>query len=54
VDLVNADTADGMAEAVRRQVCATPTAILVSPDGREIRRAHDNASIAAFAEKLAG
>jgi ribonucleoside-triphosphate reductase len=54
VDLVNADTADGMAEAVRRQVCATPTAILVSPDGREIRRAHDSASIAAFAEKLAG
>jgi ribonucleoside-triphosphate reductase len=39
VDTVNADTADGMAEAVRRNVMSTPTAILLSPNGEEIKRA---------------
>jgi len=39
VELVNADTAEGMAEAVRRNVMSTPTAILVSPGGEELARA---------------
>jgi len=39
VELVNADTAEGMAEAVRRNVMSTPTAILVSAGGEELARA---------------
>ena len=39
VELVNADTAEGMAEAVRRNVMSTPTAILISPRGEELARA---------------
>ena len=39
VDLVNADTPEGMAEAVRRNVLSTPTAILLSPAGEELKRA---------------
>ena len=44
VELVNTDTSDGMAEAVRRNVMSTPTAILLSvggeePGGRELARA---------------
>jgi ribonucleoside-triphosphate reductase len=45
VDLVNADTEDGMAEAVKRQVFSTPTAILLAHDGRELGRALDAGSI---------
>ena len=45
VDLVNADTEDGMAEAVKRQVFSTPTAILLTHDGRELGRALDAGSI---------
>jgi ribonucleoside-triphosphate reductase len=52
VDLVNADTADGMAEAARHQVYATPTAILFNPEGLEIERALDSRGIAAL-DKLA-
>jgi ribonucleoside-triphosphate reductase len=48
VDLVNADTETGFAEALRRNVLATPTAIFLSPDGAEIGRAQDPRSIAAF------
>jgi ribonucleoside-triphosphate reductase len=48
VDLVNADTADGMAQAERHQVYATPTAILFSSEGREIERALDSRGIAAL------
>ncbi|MDR0554061.1 MAG: hypothetical protein LBG76_04595 [Treponema sp.] len=48
VDVVNADTEEGLAEAVRRQVFATPTAILLSPEGEELGRALDSRSIAAF------
>jgi ribonucleoside-triphosphate reductase len=48
VDLVNADTADGLAEAQRYQVYATPTAILFNRDGREIQRALDSQEIAAL------
>jgi len=39
VELVNADTAEGMAEAVRRNVMSTPTAILISSGGEELARA---------------
>jgi hypothetical protein len=46
--MVNADTEAGLAEARRRQVLSTPTAILLAKDGRELGRARDNASIAAF------
>ena len=48
VDLVNADTETGFAEAVKRNVLATPTAIFLSPGGTEIGRALDSRSIAAF------
>jgi ribonucleoside-triphosphate reductase len=49
VDLVNADTEDGMAEAVKRQVFSTPTAILLAHDGRELGRAQDAGSIGKLA-----
>ena len=45
VDLVNADTAEGMAEALRRNVLSTPTAILLSPAGEELGRAGDAETI---------
>jgi len=45
VNLVNADTTDGMAEARRRKVLSTPTAILLSPGGEELRRAKDAETI---------
>lgn len=48
VDMVNADTEAGLAEAIKRHVLSTPTAILLAEDGRELGRARDNASIAAF------
>jgi len=50
VDLVNADTSSGMAEAVRCNVMATPTAILFSPEGKELKRAWDAAAIARMLE----
>jgi ribonucleoside-triphosphate reductase len=49
VDLVNADTEAGMAEAARRRVFSTPTAILLTGDGREMGRALDAGSISALA-----
>jgi ribonucleoside-triphosphate reductase len=49
VDLVNADTEDGMAEAAKRQVFSTPTAILLARDGRELGRALDAGSIGKLA-----
>ena len=39
VHLLNADTAEGRAEALRRKVLSTPTAILLSPGGDELARA---------------
>ncbi|MDR2143348.1 MAG: anaerobic ribonucleoside-triphosphate reductase [Treponema sp.] len=45
VDLVNADTDEGLAEAVRRSVMSTPTAILLSRNGEELARARDPDSI---------
>jgi ribonucleoside-triphosphate reductase len=53
VDLVNADTEDGLAEAARRQVFSTPTAILLSPEGKELDRARDALTIAAWGGKAA-
>lgn len=52
VDLVDADTDAGLAEAARRNVLSTPTAILLSADGVELARARDARSIAAFAGKV--
>ena len=39
VHLLNADTDEGRAEALRRKVLSTPTAILLSPGGEELARA---------------
>jgi ribonucleoside-triphosphate reductase len=44
VDMVNADTAAGMAEAVRRNVMSTPTAILIRA-GEELKRAKNAETI---------
>jgi len=45
VNLVNADTTAGMAEARQRNVMSTPTAILLSPGGEELKRARDAETI---------
>jgi len=39
IHLLNADTDEGKAEARRRKVLSTPTAILISPGGEELARA---------------
>jgi len=39
VHFMNADTEEGRAEALRRKVLSTPTAILLSPGGDELARA---------------
>jgi len=54
VDLVDADTDAGLERAARMNVMATPTAILLSSDGRELARARDARSIAAFAALTGG
>ena len=51
VDFVDADTAEGLSEAARRNVLSTPTAILLDPAGKELARARDPKSILAFAEQ---
>ncbi|GHV71178.1 hypothetical protein AGMMS49928_21860 [Spirochaetia bacterium] len=53
VDMVNADTAEGLAEAGRRNVYSTPTAILLSGDGSELDRARDSGAIASWVNRLA-
>jgi ribonucleoside-triphosphate reductase len=53
VDTVNADTEEGLAEAGRRNVMSTPTAILLTRDGKELGRALDSGSIAAFGGLMA-
>jgi ribonucleoside-triphosphate reductase len=45
MELYDADTDEGLAVAVRHQVMATPTAILLSPTGEELGRARDVKSI---------
>ncbi|GMO30370.1 MAG: hypothetical protein Ta2B_11140 [Termitinemataceae bacterium] len=47
VDMVNADTEEGLAYAVRLGVMSTPTAILYSGT-KELQRARDSASIASL------
>ena len=54
VDTVNAATEAGLVEASRRNVFSTPTAILLTKDGREISRALDGKGISAFSELIAG
>jgi ribonucleoside-triphosphate reductase len=49
VTLMNADTDEGFAEAGKRQVMSTPTAIFLGEDGSEIGRARNAAEIAGFA-----
>lgn len=51
VDYVDADTSEGLSEAVRRNVHSTPTAILLDPEGKEMARARDPKSILAFSEQ---
>jgi ribonucleoside-triphosphate reductase len=53
VDLVNADTEAGLAEARKRNVFSTPTAIFLSAEGNEIGRALDGKAIAAMGRKAA-
>ncbi|MDR0689056.1 MAG: hypothetical protein LBG08_02145 [Spirochaetaceae bacterium] len=53
VDYINADTEEGLAEAVRRQVQSTPTAILLTKDGEEVSRARDPGAIASFSKLAA-
>lgn len=48
VELVDADTEAGLAEAVKYNVYATPTAILLNKEGQEVARAQDARSIRAF------
>ena len=45
IHLMNADTEEGLAEAARRNVCSTPTAILLSTGGEELARAGDAETI---------
>ncbi|MDR1637791.1 MAG: hypothetical protein LBR93_10705, partial [Treponema sp.] len=53
VDLVNADTEAGLAEAQKRKVFSTPTAIFLSAEGDEIGRALDGNAIAAMGSRVA-
>jgi glutaredoxin len=53
VDYIDADTEEGLAEAVRRQVQSTPTAILLTKDGEEVSRAWDPGAIASFSKLAA-
>ena len=53
VEFVDADTEDGLAEAVKRNVMSTPTAILLSGKGEELGRARDPASIGRLEQLIA-
>ncbi|MDR0497466.1 MAG: hypothetical protein LBH42_07625 [Treponema sp.] len=50
VQLLNADMEEGMAEAMRRNVLTTPTAILLSSGGQELARATDVPTISRLLE----
>ncbi|MCL2008780.1 MAG: anaerobic ribonucleoside-triphosphate reductase [Treponema sp.] len=41
LQLVNTDTDEGMAEALKRRVVSAPTAILLDPKGKEIKRLYN-------------
>ena len=45
LELYDADTDEGLAEAMRHQVLSTPTAILLSSNGTELGRARDAQTI---------
>jgi len=51
LELYDADTDEGLAEAVRRQVQSTPTAILLSSSGKELGRARDAQAIERLREE---
>jgi ribonucleoside-triphosphate reductase len=53
LELYDADTDEGLAEAVRYQVLSTPMAILLSPNGKELGRAGDAKAIERLLEKTA-
>jgi ribonucleoside-triphosphate reductase len=53
VNLVNADTPDGITEAIRRNVLSTPTAILLSRSGEELKRAGNAETISRIFEACA-
>ena len=53
VRFINADTAEGKAEAIRRKVMSTPTAILLSPDGKELARAVNEETISRLLDTVA-
>ncbi|MDR2445536.1 MAG: hypothetical protein LBD44_06350 [Spirochaetaceae bacterium] len=44
-DTIDTANEDGLAEAMRRNVMSTPTAILLDKDGEELSRAHSSADI---------
>jgi ribonucleoside-triphosphate reductase len=52
VNMVNADTEAGLAEAARRNVWSTPTAILLSKEGKELDRVFDSLAIASLGRRL--
>jgi ribonucleoside-triphosphate reductase len=53
MELCDADTDEGLAKAVQYQVLSTPTAILLSPNGKELGRAGDVTAIEKLLEKTA-
>jgi ribonucleoside-triphosphate reductase len=52
VETVDAGTESGLAEATRWTVMSTPTAILLSEDGKEISRAQDSLAIGKLKNRL--
>jgi ribonucleoside-triphosphate reductase len=48
VDTIDTASEDGLAEAARRNVMSTPTAILLDKDGEELSRARNSADIASL------
>ncbi|MDR3355853.1 MAG: hypothetical protein LBO04_01550 [Spirochaetaceae bacterium] len=48
VDTIDTASEDGLAEAARRNVMSTPTAILLDKDGGELSRARNSADIASL------
>ncbi len=52
VRLIDADSPEGLEEAARASVYATPTALLIDGNGLEQRRGRDAKSIAAFGATL--
>ena len=51
MELFDADTEEGLAEAVKHQVLSTPTAILLSSNGEELGRARDAMAIERLREE---